>query len=239
MRPIHRANRRFVKLTAMSAVTVTIAGLSALLLLPDEEPRDPTRRGPTRYLRLTEARLEERPKGATLIVRGDSNLVAGAQVAVAVRSKEHELLRLWARCDGQGFSLEAPAAGDVVEGSYQIAALFRLEDQTEVTRADLCYQPASLTDRRGLSLPLRMTQAQTAKDQVRELYEAVNQGPRDPAVIDALDARARELGDRLWLGEQKTALVRLRQALAEARRPEPRRGEFDRLVLEAHVLAGL
>ncbi len=239
MRTIRRTNRRLVKLTALSGVAATLVATSAPLLLPNQDPQDLTRKGPARYLRLTEARLEERPSGAALVVRGESNLVAGAQVAVVVLSREHEVLRLGARCDGQGFSLESPAAGDVVDGAYEVAALFRLEDQTEAVRVELCYQPASLTDRRRLALPLRMTQPQSGKDEVRELLNAVNQGPRDPAVIDALDAQARALSDRLWLGEQKTALLRLRQALEEARRPEPRRREFDRLVLEAHVLAGL
>lgn len=234
-----RTNKRVVQLAAIGTAGFACAVLAFVVLTPPDERPDPTRRGPTRYLRLTEARIEERPAGATLVVRGESNLVPGAQVAVAVLSKQHELLRLWGRCDGQGFSLESPAAGEVVEGSYEIAAQFRLEDQTEAVRAELSYQPAGLAHRRALSLPLNMARAQTAKDQVRELYEAINQGPRDPAVIDALDARARELGERLWIGEQKTALVRLRQALEEARRPEPRRREFDRLVLEAHVLAGL
>lgn len=234
-----RTNKRAVKLAAIGAAGLACAALALVVLTPPEEQQDLTRRGPMRHLRLTEARLEERPSGAALVVRGESNLVAGAQVAVVVLSREHEVLRLGARCDGQGFSLESPAAGDVVDGAYEVAALFRLEDQTEAVRVELCYQPASLTDRRRLALPLRMTQPQSGKDEVRELLNAVNQGPRDPAVIDALDAQARALSDRLWLGEQKTALLRLRQALEEARRPEPRRREFDRLVLEAHVLAGL
>lgn len=240
MPTLRRTNRRLVKLTAVSAAALTCLALSTLLLLPaDETTADPTRRGPARFLRLTEARIHERPTGTVLVVRGETNLVAGSQLGVAVVSRRQEILRLTTASNGRSFALEAHAAGTIVEGTYEVVATFRLNDQPEAVRVELTYQPATLTDRRALSLPLQLARAADTKAQVRELFDAVNQQPRDPAAIDALDQRARDLANQVWIGGHKTALAKLRLALEEARRPEPRRREFDKLVLEAHVLAGL
>lgn len=233
-------NKRLVKLTAVGVAGLACLAVSVVVLLPgDEETHDPSRRGPTRLLRLTEARVEDRPAGAVLVVSGETNLVEGARLSVTVRAKQQEVLRLAATSDGQRFALETPAAGEVVAGAYDVVVSFLLTAQPEAVREELAYQPASLEDRRPLALPLRIQKATAARDEVRELFDAVNRAPRDLAQIEALDARARELASRTWIGERKTALLRLRQALEEARRPEPRRTEFDRLVIEAHVLAGL
>ncbi len=236
---MRRTRKRLIKLSAVGVAGLATIALAAVVLLPDPDPvDDPTRRGPTRHLDLTEARIDERP-GATLIVRGRTNLVRGTRLEIAVLSGRNELVRLQAESDGEGFVLEAPAEGAIANGDYEVAATFRLEEQPDAVRGELGYQPAKLSARRRLALPLRLAKAGAVREQVRELFVAVNREPRDPTVIDDLDRRARELADRLWLGEEKTALLRLRQALQEARRPELRRQEFDRLILEAHVLAGL
>lgn len=240
MRSVRRTNKRLVKLTAIGVAGLAAIGLSVLVLSPEREERiDPTRRGPLRFLRLTEARIHDRPAGAALVVRGETNLVAGARIDVTVVSRQHEILQVQATSDGSGFAVDTTAKGSVVEGTYDVTATFRLSDQTDAVRAELAYQPATLATRCGLSLPLQLARAADTRAQVRELFDAVNQQPRDATTIEALDKRAQELAAQLWIGEQKTALVKLRQALEEARRPDVRRREFDRLVLEAHVLAGL
>jgi hypothetical protein len=235
-----RTSRRFVKLGAVGAVGLAGLALAILTLTSeDDRPADPTRRGPQRYVRISHARIEDRAAGLTLVVRGETNLVAGTRFDVAVLAKQEELLRLAATSDGGAFAVDASAAGAVVEGTYEASVTFRLNDQSEAVRLALDYQPDALTDRRPLTLPLRLARTIDAKDQLRDLFDAVNKQPRDPATIEALDRRAQELADRLWIGQEKTALLRLRLALEESRRPDLRRNEFDRLLIEAHVLAGL
>lgn len=238
---LERTNRRAVQLGAGLAAALSALALMIVVLLPGEDDGaiDPSRRGPARFLRLQEARVQQGPQGAVLVVRGETNLVAGAELTLTVLARDAEVLSLTARSDGEAFKIEAPAAGEVLGGAYEVLARFSLGEQDERVRSELNYQPSALVARRALELPLRAGASSPAHDQFRALFQEVNRVPRDEAVLDELDRRARALSERVWIGGHKAALVRVRQAIEEARRPAPRRAELDRLLVEAHLLAGL
>ncbi|MBX3467744.1 MAG: hypothetical protein KF878_12740 [Planctomycetes bacterium] len=240
MSSTRRTNRRGVKLAAIAAAGGAALALSVAVLLPshDDERRDPTRRGPARHLRLTDARVIESPSGARLRVRAETNLVPGAVVAVLVLAGAEEVVRLEGVSDGAQVAVDAQASGAVVAGAYQVLARFRLEEQPAAVREALSYQPAHLSDRSALELPLRLSQGREAQEELRALVDALNRRPGDAAVLDEVDRRAEALLAGQWISGQRPALQRLRLAVEVARRPDFRRDDFDRLLLEAHVLGG-
>ncbi len=229
--------------------TTAFAGavlLAAVLLLGREEgdrARDPSRRGPERVLRVTHASVEEGGQaggtGLSIRVAGTTNLPDGARLTAEILSGSESLWRQEAIVRAGAFALEEPAGGEVTGGRYELRALFRLEEQTEAVRADLAYQPASLEARAPLVLPPRVVAAGAVQEEVRTLHAAVCKLPSDPADLAALDVRASALAARLGIARERLAVERLRRALAEAARPEPRRADIERLLVEAHVLGGL
>jgi hypothetical protein len=168
-----------------------------------------------------------------------TNLVDGAVLSVAVVGAGGELLSVEAVARQGRFAIDIPAVGEVVRGEYSVVVRFAIEAQPAAIRDALGYEPRSLMARSPLTLPLQVAAAATTKDEMRALVDALNQLPRDKAVLDDLDRRAVALGERLWIADQRAAIGKFRLALEEARRPQVRRREFDRLLLEAHSLAGL
>lgn len=229
----------------MARGAVALGGLAlagvALPLLVLEEGGGPAKPAKVeRSLELTEARISEMPKGLCLLVEGRTDLPDGCALHVAVLADSREVATFAGTTARGRFALEQVAAGQVVEGSYSVRVTFLLEAQSEALRKALGYQPARLEARRPLLLPPRLVAASEATGELRQLFEALNQGPpRDKAALDDIDRRAIEMSRRLWIAEQKAALHKLRLAVEEARRPELRRRDFERLLLEAHVLAGL
>lgn len=236
-----RTSRRLVKLTAVLGAGLAAVALIVVVLGPadDEIANDPSRKGPLRYLRITEARVLEGEAGPQLRLEAETNLVAGSRVSVSVLARGARVVSVVAESDGEHVRMQTPAAGSVVEGTYEALVEFRLDEQSEAVRVALAHQPTHLSDRRRLELPLRVVAAADARGEVQALFDDVNRAPRDSASLDALDRRAQELLARLWIAEQKAAIHKLRLAVEEARRVEFKRRDFDRLLLEAHVLAGL
>ena len=140
---------------------------------------------------------------------------------------------------GGAFSLELPAKGEISQGQYVVLVRFALEAQSQAVREALGYNPPSLGARRPLSIPVQLVATATAKTDLREIFDALVRMPREAAVLDDLDRRARALEERLWLSQQRAAIAKLRLAIEEARRPQVRQTDFERLILEAHVLGGL
>lgn len=141
---------------------------------------------------------------------------------------------------GGRFECEQQVAGEVVAGRYEAHARFELAWQVQPVREALAYQPSALEARRALLLPPQVVQAADAKAEVRALFEAVNQLDKpEPTRVAALERQLAGLEARLWLSEQKAALLELRRALVLLSRPGHQRREFERHLLQAHVLAGL
>jgi len=240
--PYRRTNRRFVArgAAALAAAALGVGALPRLLL--EEEPGNssPAPRVPERRLALTVARVVADPKGLALEAEGETDLSDGSVLALSVRAGERELARFPATVVGGRYRVVAQAAGEVVEGSYTLCARFELSTQDEAVRRALGYRPERLEARRSLLLPIQVAAAGSTRAELRALFEALNQGPpREPAVLDEIDRRAAAMAQRLWIAEQKAALHKLRLVVEEARRPELRRRDFDRLLLEAYLLAGL
>lgn len=232
-----RTNRRFVRFGASALVLLALAAGSASLLLPTESP-DPTRQGPARTLNVERASVEARPSGRALVVRGATTLVDGATLQVAVLLGEREVLSRQAEVRGGAFALEETSGGEVTEGQYEVRVRFELSRQPVAVCEALAYQPASLEARRALSLPLELALRAGVPDSLHALLDEANRVGADAARAAELDRQAAALGERLWIGQEKAALRALRLALEEAQRPHCRREEFDRLLLQAYVLAG-
>lgn len=235
-----RTRKRWITWGAPLSVGLAGLVLTILFLGPEEErSSDPTRRGPSRFLSLDEARIEMASGGSRLVVRGRTNLPDGACLTLRVLAGERELVSLPVGVRAGTLSLAAEERGLVLEGRFVVSARFRLEEQAEAVRRELHYQPASLSAARDLALPLQLLAAGEARSELNDLLEAVNRAPRARARLDELDRRARDMAERLWIAEEKAAIAELRLAIEEARRPgELRRAEFDRHLLAAYVLAG-
>lgn len=229
--------RRFVRFSAAAAAFVAGLALSMALLLP--EPDDPTRAPPRHTLTVDEARVHDERGGQRLVVRGTTSLPDGCLLSVVLLAGEREALRLSTTAADGRYAVDARAEGDVVEGRYSAQASFALEEQPQAVREALRYEPRRLEASLPVALPPRLTRAAEVKDELKSLLLALSQSPLDPGVQADVDRRAEALGARLWLTEQRGALRSLRVAVAEARRPVFERRAFDRLLLEAHVLAGL
>jgi hypothetical protein len=232
-------SRRFVRLGAAAAALVALASLSASVLLTTDDPPSSRRAASRHTLAVDEAYVADERGGQRLVVRGGTTLPDGCQLSVLLHAGEREVLRLGAAVQGGRFALDVPAQGAVVEGRYQARAVFSLEDQPPATREALRYEPRLLEARAPVRLPPEVARAADARDELRRLFDALSRAPRDPAIQDEVDRRAAELAGRLWLSEQRAALASLRLAVAVARRPAFEREEFERLLLEAHVQAGL
>jgi len=212
--------------------------LSAGLLLTTDDSKS-GRGAARRSLAVDEAYVADERGGQRLVVRGSTTLIDGCQLTILLLANDHEVLRLSAPVEGGRFALDAQAQGAVVEGHYHAKAVFSLEEQGPTIREALSYEPRLLEARAPVRLPLQVTRAADAKDELRHLFDTLNRAPRDVTVLDEVDRRAGEIAGRLWLSEQQAALGRIRLAVAAARRPAFERAEFERLLLEAHVLAGL
>lgn len=231
-------SRRLVRVGAPLAAIAAALALIVTTLRP--APDDASRQAePTRTLVIDEARVAEDAGAHRLIVRGHTDLVDGAELSVAVLAAGREVERAPVVVRSGAFRLDLPARGAIVEGRYAAQASFRLEEQTQAVREALGHRPASLLAQAPLVLPPLVARATDLREELRALFHEANQCPRDPAVLDGLDGRARALEARLWLAEQKAALRNLRLAVEEARRPEVRRPIFERLLLEGYTLAGL
>lgn len=136
------------------------------------------------------------------------------------------------------FALKRPGQGRVLPGSYEVVATFLLEEQTAAIQKSLHYQPRRLTARRPLDLPV-VSGSAAVLARFRTLFGQVNAQPRDRAELARLDREALALSRELWIADQKIALKKLRLAIEEAGRPRFERKSFERLLIEAHVLAGL
>lgn len=230
-RRLVRLGAPFVAVAAGLALIVPVLGPTT-----DEAVR---REAPPRTLAIDEARVADEGGAQRLIVRGTTDLVDGSQLAVAILAAGHEVERSSAVARGGRFTLDLPARGAVVEGRFAAQVTFRLEEQPAAVRDALAHRPALLRAQAPLILPPLLARAGDLRAELRALFEALNQCPRDPAALDGIDSRARQLEDRLWIAEQKAALRSLRLAVEEARRPEVRRPVFERLLLEGYSLAGL
>lgn len=241
------SNRRFVHVGAACVALLAGSALAAVLLAPEGDGVPDRRlvKRPARTLALGEARLAQGPGGLRIVVRGESTLVDGARVMIALRPAEGragraDLASFEAEVRDGRFECEQAATGEVVAGSYEAHARFDLAWQTQPVREALAYQPSALEARRALLLPPQVVQAADATAEVRALFEAVNQLDKpEPARVAALERQLAGLEARLWLSEHKAALLELRRALVVVRRPGHQRREFERHLLQAHVLAGL
>lgn len=225
--------------SALGGVVAAGLTLSSLLLLPaaEDPPRDPSRRGPERTLAIQRAEIDA---SGRLQVSGSTSLPDGATLAVLLLADGRQLASYRASALGGGFSLQLQGAGEVLPGRYRAIVEFRIEDQSPAVARALSYQPAHLSADSPLTLPVQLLTRDGPKLELESLIMAVNLEPRDPPTLDALDTRARALSDRLWIAKEKAAIHKLRLAIEEARRPgQLRRSDFERLLLEAHVLAGL
>lgn len=233
-----RTRIKWVRWSAGAGALAACVGLSSVLLLESERgPLDPTRKGPLRTLSVQEARLTDRGQ---LEVSGSTNFPDGVSLEVLLVAEGTPLASYPASVRQGRFDLSVPTQGEVVAGNYRVSAQFRLERQPEHVRQALGYQPASLAASAPLSLPLQLVAQATARDELESLLEAVNLEPRDTPTLDDLDRRAQALADRLWIAKEKLAVQKLRLAIEVARRPGALlRRDFDRLLLEAHVIAGL
>jgi len=204
----------------------------ALVVWPaaDQDPTETVRR--TLRIKLARASAEN------LQVSGTTNLVDGAKLAVVLRSGSEEL---WTRAldvQKQAFSFEEQAQGALTPGTYWIEVRFDLAAQAPEVAEALSYQPKSLSDRAELevSAPATADSAAPASG-VLELINRVSAAT--PEALAGLDEEAQALDAKLWIAREKAALLTLRQAIAEARKPAPDRGAFERLLLEAHAKASL
>lgn len=221
--------------------------VATLVLLPEDPApetvtkRDPTRRGPRRTLTIEEATVRATGDARVLHVSGTTNLVSGARLAVVVKAEGASVAHLDAVVADGRYVAEESATGRIVAGDYSVEVVFRLESQREETREALFYQPRSLRAEARLLLPSHVVApAARAQDELRVLLEAVNRtGRSDEAELVELDARALALSERLWIATHKAAIRKLRLAIEERRKPASSRRDFERLLLEAHVLAGL
>lgn len=233
----HLTGRRFVRLSATAALLLSAVALCAALLLPaGEEDRAAPRR---HTLVVDEARVVDEQGVQRLVVEGTTTLPDGCDLSIALLSGDREVLRLASATSRGRFALDAHAQGAVVEGRYLAKVTFDLEGQAPATREALRYEPRQLTGSAPVVLPPRLTRAAEVKGELKGLFDSLSRSPRDAAVQDDVVRRLDALDARLWLVEQRAALRSLRLAVAEARRPAFEREAFERLLLEAHVLAGL
>jgi len=239
MNDARRSNRLLVIASTFGLTTVGGVIAAKLLSAPDGSgataPRDQVVR---RSLELTSATVTPAP-GSRLKVSGRTDLVDGALLEVAVLGGGTDLLVTRTSVRAGSFEVDTPATGDTTTGTYTVVARFAIEAQAPSVRDALSYEHRSLSAHAPLFLPPSATTAAVIKDELRSLIDSANQLPRDPSMIDELDRRAVALGRRLWLAEERVAVMKLRQALEEARRPEVRRAELDRLLVEAHTLSKL
>lgn len=231
------AGRRFVRLSATAALLLSAVALCATLLLPGSEDH---RASPRRHtLVVDEARVADEQGVQRLIVTGTTSLPDRCDLAIVLLAGDREVLRLATATSGGRFALDSRAQGAVVEGRYLARVTFDLEGQTQATREALHYDPRELAAIAHVVLPPQLTRATEVKGELRGLFDSLSRAPRDAAVQDDVARRLDALDARLWLVEQRAALRSLRLAVAEARRPAFEREAFERLLLEAHVLAGL
>lgn len=235
-RHARRTSKRLIRWTATAGlIGACLAGLS-YLLLPDEQG-DPTRKGPLRTLSIEASQVTDE---GHLVVKGTTNFPDSVKLRLRVMAEGREVASFEVPVSEGRFLLDTQGRGEVLAGKYRVSLGFRIEEQTQAMREELGYQPASLMASAPLSLPVRLVAQAGSRDELKSLIQAVNLEPRDPVALDGLDRRARVLGDRLWIAKEKVAVQKLRLAIEEARRPgQLRRRDFDRLLLEAHVLAGL
>lgn len=175
-----------------------------------------------------------------LSVSGTTNLIDQTTLAITVGDPGAEE-RFVAVVSNGAYSVRSPLLLPQ-SGTYRVAVDFALERQVAAVQAELNFQPRRLQATSQLQVPPAAASWQTQEEHRRELsdlFAQLNQLPDEPETLCALDNRALELSRQLRLGDQALALRRLRQALEEAQRPNFSRDKFERLLLEAHVLAGL
>lgn len=234
-----RINRRFV---ALGAGLLGVGSLAVFLLLPTSEPPealgDPTRFGPVRTLVVTTARIERASAGLALHVRGETNLIDGSILAVLIEARGQPIQSFEATVEGGSLVLRVAGSGEVLAGDYSVRVRFQLENQTKTVQKALHYQPRRLESVKPLVLP-ELPPGHASRGRFKSLFDLVNRAPRDAKKLADLDRLALELGRSLWIAEQRVAIRKLRLAIEVARRKKFERQEFDRLLLEAHVLGGL
>ncbi len=246
--PFRRTSRKLLRL----GIPIVLAGgLAVVMLLPsgpveplraEEQTSDLTKFGPDRTLSLTACSWTPSPqgKGGELEVAGTTNFPTGSRIRIDIRSRGRSLETHEARSDGGRFELKVLGKGHVLAGFYNVVATFALEEQSREIQESLHFQPRRLVARRPLELPTTVTGPEGAiQTRLRTLFGAVNAQPRDRLALARLDQEAMALGKELWIANQKIALKKLRLAIEEAGRPKFRRQSFERLLIEAHVLAGL
>lgn len=222
--------------SATGGLLAASAAVFSLLLLPGEPP-DPSRKGPVRTIRIDTARVTD---GGQLLVEGATNFPDGVALKVRILAEGKAVASYGVVAKDGHFRLSAPGQGEVLAGDFTAAVTFELPEQAEPIRQALGYQPAALAARAPLALPLHLVAQGVSRQELESLIQAVNREPRDRGALDELDRRARVLSDRLWIAKEKVAVQKLRLAIEVARRPgELERSAFDRLLLEAHLLAGL
>lgn len=229
------------KHTGLAAGVIAMAGALLLWRLlvasapAGPPPADPTRRGPERWLTIDTA---DAGAGERLVVTGRTNLVDGARLDLVVVLLGQEVARQTADVREGAFRIEAPAPTGA--GSYEARVGFDLARQTPEVQRALSFQPRTLVRSAPVARPAGVAR-QGPTPELRALFAEVNQADRGLGsdALARLDAEARRLQARPRLDGERLALAKLRAALEAVQRPQSNRTEFERLLLEAHVLAGL
>jgi len=216
-------------------VLVAVLAFGAWALLRDPSPVDPTKRGPTRWLRVESSAV----KGRSLHVSGTTNLVEGATVKVTL-GPHGRLFSATAPVIQGAWRIEEEVSA-IDSGTYSLQVQFRLEAQSPRIQEALAFQPRELITQGKLvvaadtvsPIPPEITAS------FLELFAAVNRAPRDPETLDALDKRLLAFSASAGLTRYREASRSLRFAIEVARKKEFSRDEFEQHLLKAHVLAGL
>ena len=222
----------------VAVAALALAGAAVALCV--RTPQDPTRTGPVRTLVLGAFRVESLAGGGSrLLGEAATNLPDGARVVVELRTTEI-LVALETAVSVGRFEVATTAPGAVTNGTYEIAASFRLEDQPPALREALHFQPRRLDATGPLVVNGASDPGRELRPRLLALIADAN-AAEDAAGVARAAPRAAALERELWLSTLLPSVRRLRRALDQALRegPAPDLAALRREAVAAEVLARL